>query len=392
MHKKISTTEKIIHWSLFLSFLGLAATALAAEFFFSKEAIMDSFQKSLPLLNIDIAPADQFFIARIARRDTWDVHFYFGAAFGSLIFLWAIISIYKKQFGRYFTRAIFFTSGIILTVTGTMMFLRLYYPLEEEIFGLLKKIHQYGYWIFIASLLLHIVTAIYQENKSRGVISKMLNFKTNNIQVLAIIFLIALCSQAAYAQEQKESDFTRWKNDTNLLEGIMYLEGEKGAEILKIELANCPYDKCASEDTDKSSVAIKTIDVKKPDYKKAIELLSISSANGNAIASDKLLDFLLKRTNYKSKKPNWYLVDLLKKDTSLSYEEYKSTVINVLQNGVKTNKACYSTYMMAEFYSNGYMGVHKSREEAIRQYDLASEICPENSFYKMMAVSKNRKQ
>lgn len=47
--------------------------------------------------------------------------------------------------------------------------------------------------------------------------------------------------------------------------------------------------------------------------------------------------------------------------------------------------------MMAEFYNNGYMGVHKSKEEALKHYDLASEICPENSFYKMMAISKNTK-
>lgn len=388
MRKKISTSEKIIHWTLFLSFLGLVTTSLAAEFFFSKEAIMDSFQKSLPLLNIDIPPADQFFIARIARRDTWDIHFYFGDIFGTLIFLWVVISIYKFQLGRYYTRAIFFTSGIALAITGVIMFLRLYYPIEEDTFGLLKKIHYYSYWVFIASLVFHISIAICQENKAKGVVSKMLNFKSNNFMAFAITILIALSQQTAYAQEEKESDFTKWKNDKNYLEGVMYLEGEKGAEILKIELANCPYEKCASEDTDKASVAIKTIDVKKPDYKKAIELLTASSSSGNAIASDKLLSFLLKRVDYKSKKPNGYLVNLLKKDTALSHEQYKNIVLQTMKDGVKTKKACYCFYTTAEFYDNGYMGFYQSKEKSLEYYSLAAEICPTNSFYKTMASAK----
>jgi cytochrome b561 len=73
--------EKILHWLILLAFLGLCATALAAEYFFSKEAILDSFKKSLPMINATIAPVDQFFVSRIARRDTWDVHLYIGLAF-----------------------------------------------------------------------------------------------------------------------------------------------------------------------------------------------------------------------------------------------------------------------------------------------------------------------
>ena len=48
--------EKILHWLILLAFLGLCATALAAEYFFSKEAILDSFKKSLPMINATIAP------------------------------------------------------------------------------------------------------------------------------------------------------------------------------------------------------------------------------------------------------------------------------------------------------------------------------------------------
>ena len=46
----MSKYEKILHWLILLAFLGLCATALAAEYFFSKEAILDSFKKSLQFL------------------------------------------------------------------------------------------------------------------------------------------------------------------------------------------------------------------------------------------------------------------------------------------------------------------------------------------------------
>lgn len=83
----MKTIYKINHWILFLSFLGLVATALAADFFFSKEAIMKSFEISLPQLNISIPPADRLFIARIERRITWDWHFYSGIIFTIAILL-----------------------------------------------------------------------------------------------------------------------------------------------------------------------------------------------------------------------------------------------------------------------------------------------------------------
>lgn len=103
----ISKNEKILHWLILLAFLGLCTTALAAEYFFSKEALMDSFKKSLPMLEISIAPADQFFISRIARRDTWDIHLYFGLAFTTFLLIWIGIN-FKRKNKRYLLLKTFF--------------------------------------------------------------------------------------------------------------------------------------------------------------------------------------------------------------------------------------------------------------------------------------------
>ena len=89
--------------------LALATTALAANFFFSKEAIMESFKSSLPMLDLNITPSEQLFIARIERRETWDIHLYFGILFTILLTIWVAINFLKKN-SRYLIFKSFFFS------------------------------------------------------------------------------------------------------------------------------------------------------------------------------------------------------------------------------------------------------------------------------------------
>ena len=110
--------EKILHWLILLAFLGLCATALAAEYFFSKEAILDSFKKSLPMINATIAPVDQFFVSRIARRDTWDVHLYIGLAFFVFLIVWFAINLIRRNKRYLVFKAVFFTSAFVFCISG----------------------------------------------------------------------------------------------------------------------------------------------------------------------------------------------------------------------------------------------------------------------------------
>ena len=143
----MSKYEKILHWLILLAFLGLSATALAAEYFFSKEALLESFKKSLPMINIVIPPVDQFFMSRIARRDTWDIHLYFGILFSFLLVIWIGISLVRNNRRYVFLKTIFLLSAFTFSISGIWMWLRLYIDVSEETFGLLKKVHYYAYWI-----------------------------------------------------------------------------------------------------------------------------------------------------------------------------------------------------------------------------------------------------
>lgn len=392
---EISRIEKIIHWIVFLSFLGLLASSLAADFFFSKEAIMKSFVLSLPMVNTDIPPADQLFIARLERRDTWDIHFYFGVVFGLSITIWTLVNIIKKKTVMLFTKIILFLSGLTLFTTGTLLFLRLYIHITPDQFELLKNIHHYGYRVFVVMLVFHILSAIYKENTTKsGVISGMLNFRKGNIlSTIALVVLFTslfpnLLQARDVVKKDIKSDLAVWANDDDYINGTMYLEGKKGAASIIKEISNCPYDKCKSEDVNKTSFGTHRIEIKKPDFVKGIALLSTSSAKLNVLACDKLLKFLAGRIDYKSKYPNEFLLIRLKTDTNLDYEKYKNLVAKTIEEGTRSGKSCYSQYLAAELYENGSLGFPLSRNMAIKKYENASQICPKDSMFRLLSVSK----
>lgn len=382
----ISKNEKILHWLILLAFLGLCTTALAAEYFFSKEALMDSFKKSLPMLEISIAPADQFFISRIARRDTWDIHLYFGLAFTTFLLIWIGINFKRKNKRYLLLKTFFFTSSITFALSGIWMWLRLYIEVTEDMFSLLKKIHYYAYWTFIYTLLVHICTVIYIENKKKqGVLSNMINFK--NLSIIAL-FVVSFTGQNIYAKTEEKNELVIWANDKNYIEGVLYIEGEKGADVLIKEISNCPYDKCKLEDVEKTQFGTKNIEIKKPDYKKAIEFLRISSNSGNPLASEKLISFLIKRIDYKSNTPNDYLLKQLKDETGLDFNDYKAIINKTWKEGVKTNKSCLSEYTAGELLEKGLMNNEKDIAAARIHYQRAINICPDKNLYKLLAQGK----
>lgn len=382
----MNNIEKICHWLIFITFLGLCCTALAADYFFSKEAILESFKNSLPILNMDIAPSDQLFIARLERRNTWDIHLYFGIAMLLISFIWALVNISKKNSKNLVQKVLIIIVIVDLSISGIWMWQRLYFSLSEESFKLLKMFHHYGYWILIALIVLHVLIIVIRENKNKGdnLVSNMLRFK-NTFLVAIIIGLITPHSLKA------DNDLNNWTTDQNYLEGVLYLEGSKGYETILKEITNCPYDKCKAADIDKKGFGTKNLEIHKPDFKKAIELLSVSSSSGNALASNKLVQFLIKRVDYKSQVPDEYLVKQLKEETNLDYIEYKKLINKVIQNGITSNKSCVSEYYYGEILEYGILDNQKDLKKSQEHYKKAQEICPENNLYKMLANSKIKK-
>jgi cytochrome b561 len=166
---------KINHWVLFLTFLGLVCTALSADFFFSKQAIMNSFSISTPQLGLSITPADQLFMARIARRVTWDWHLFIGIIFSiSLILIAHKYERFEKLNLINISILVMLITGFILTISGILMFIRLYNPISDDFFQLLKIFHNNSKWIFMISVVVHIYAVIKNHNnKDENILSSM---------------------------------------------------------------------------------------------------------------------------------------------------------------------------------------------------------------------------
>lgn len=378
----MKTIYKINHWILFFSFLGLVTTSLAAEFFFSKQAIMQSFEFSLGNLGIMISPVDQLFIARIERRNTWDYHFYVGIVF----FISLVISIIRTKditTSRILKESIRFMyiSGLVLFASGLIMYLRLYFILEDSYFSLLKTIHNFAKWSFIVFVITHIATIIKLENTSRkGIISNM--FRATVIAAMLILSFNGINANADEVNRDK------WLLDENYTKGMMYLKGSAGVQTILKEIANCPYEKCRKSDvTNDDVLRTVTIEIKKPDYKEAVKLLNTSAMNGNFLAADKLVDFLITRVDYKNSIPDSYILELLDRDLGINYEQYKTMLINAFKVG-SSSKGCSSSYLYAESYEKGYLGLNKDNKRAKELYSIASDNCPSENFYSILAKSK----
>ena len=92
---------------------------------------------------------------------------------------------------------------------------------------------------------------IWMENsKKKGVLSNMFNFKS--IAIVALLYGI-ISSQSLYANEFK-TDLDKWSNDSKYIDGVLFIEGDKGADVLLKEISNCPYEKCKMEDIDQEEL------------------------------------------------------------------------------------------------------------------------------------------
>lgn len=380
---------KITHWILFFSVLGLITTSLSADFFFSKEAIVKSFQFSMPEIGANIAPVDQLFLAKIERRIPWDYHFYFGVLFSfSLIYLFLAKNSLRKSIKNIKLHRInmffIYITGIIMFVTGYLLYSRLFFHMSSKMFVLLKLIHDDTKWVFLAFIIMHIATIIYYENtKIPGIISYM--FKNKSVNTFLLFSILMLTTHNLYA---KDMDNINWLKDQNFINGMLYLNGKRGEIELTKQIANCPYAKCRKSNVNKNNpLNLVTIKVDKPNYKKAVALLYLSAKKGNLLAGDKLISFLVKRVNYKNYEPDKYLLKLLKKDTGLNFKEYKQMLVKIINIG-SSSKSCIANYMKGELLNNGYLNQKINKSKAKIFYKKAVNYCPKNNIYYFLATSK----
>lgn len=171
-NRKYLIAERIIHWGSFFLILGLIGTAIMNTQYYSKEAIMESFQFSMPLVNLqDVDLASQLFIARYERRIVWDHHFIMGVFALALIIPWLYLFLTKPKkpskamqitFWTYFSLFMTFAfTGIVLHIGN---WVEVDYDFREN----MRIVHHYAYYVFYAWIFAHILHVVYRTIKSKA--------------------------------------------------------------------------------------------------------------------------------------------------------------------------------------------------------------------------------
>ncbi|WP_418181236.1 hypothetical protein ACNSOL_12065 (plasmid) [Aliarcobacter lanthieri] len=189
---------------------------------------------------------------------------------------------------------------------------------------------------------------------------------------------------------QYKTDFEKWVNDKNFTDGVLYLEGDKGAEVLKREISNCAYVDCDVEEIKRTQGTV-VIEVKKPDLKKGVDLLILSAQSGNSLASSKLLTFLVGKINHKTENPDIYLIKQFEIDTGLNYDKYKNVINMAWKKGSESDKCCFCEYLAGELFEYGVLDNTKDLRKAKNHYTAASKICPSNNIYSLLSLNKVKK-
>ncbi len=372
----MSAISKILHWLIFLAFLGLVCTAIAANLLFSKEAIMSTFGFSLPAIGVEIPPADQLFVARIERRLTWAIHFWIGTVFFTFALFRFILFLRGKRLHR-FLNLFTFTLIALIFASGLPLFLRIYVEIPAEVQQFARSAHYLLIWLFSLFVILHIAWVLSLENgRKPGIISCMFQFRGNLLLLLAVVTLMR--SPVVHAAD--------WAKDPDYLRAVAYMEGKIGVIKGSKSIKNCPYAKC-DEVADSVNRNVKMITVKTRNYPRMVAHFKKSVEKGNPLAAGKLAKFLIGRIDYRSEVPDPTLIRIGERDTGMRYDDYVKLARKSLALAAKHGD-CYSMYKLAEFQRLGQLGFAKAPDVAETLYQRVVQRCDPKSFFVIMSRSR----
>lgn len=165
---------RLLHWSIVGLFLVLAYTETMNMIFFSKEAILKSFEFSFAALGYqDIPPLDRLFIARLERREGWMWHYYAGIGFTVLSSIRFALFIVNTKRRYHWLHITLFVLIATLAATGYSLWA---YPHVYEWQNTTRVIHYYSVWALYGVIGTHVAWILWLEisGKRAGVISRMI--------------------------------------------------------------------------------------------------------------------------------------------------------------------------------------------------------------------------
>ncbi len=161
-------TARLAHWIIVFAFVGLLFTEVTNQYFYSKSALMESFEFSFSGLGVEATPVEKLFIAKLARREVWIWHFWFGVIFLSTSML--RFCILPKS-----NRHIVFVSIVsVLFLSGFPLWLRAYIHIASEHQDICRSIHATAVYLLYAFVVFHIFHVLRSEFRSPGYITRII--------------------------------------------------------------------------------------------------------------------------------------------------------------------------------------------------------------------------
>ena len=304
--------ERVLHWIVAVLFFAAAGLAIVNQTLYSKESIMEVLDYAMPLVGVELMPADQLFVARLLRREAWLWHYWLALS-GSILFLFLFTRACIRR--RLTDDVVFLGVGVtIMFATGAILYLRENYNVPAEVLNNVRFVHFSAAWFLPGVLVFHI------WHRSRLSISTVAT-------ALLLVLLFPLQNTYAYEVRRVSPPEDLCGSDVDCREGMAYLRGEKGAKWEVKTIPSCPYERCREAGkADGQHVDMpggkKKIRILRPDYAAAVRLLHRSALNGNTGAASALYQFLSRQLDWRAARPNRSLVNRMKQRIGLDEEEY----------------------------------------------------------------------
>lgn len=158
-------TRRFLHLIAAFAFLFALFLALMNIYWFSKEAIIESFEFSFAFTGIQAAYNDQFFVSRMLRREGWEWHFWVGSVMTVALIGIAIISAISKDMMskqlKLFSYLVL-VIGLLMFTTGFPLWVRAYTDVSIEIQEFVRPIHYWSAWVFTAILATHALYYVFK--------------------------------------------------------------------------------------------------------------------------------------------------------------------------------------------------------------------------------------
>jgi len=188
---KKSLNLRVWHWLSFFTIVGLMFTYVFRKTWFDRHQNANLIQNKLVEFGLNINGDNAMTLAKLLREPMWDWHYILGFIFVFLLLfrIFAFLSKSEKcplkkvksatnlkEKMVKLTHLVFYFVALYVAISGVILFFKDDLGLTKESLRLVKTLHVYSFWFFLAFIFAHIIGVVKAEISSdKGLISEMFN-------------------------------------------------------------------------------------------------------------------------------------------------------------------------------------------------------------------------